>query len=393
LIADKGGLVYQPRIGLHEEVAELDFASMYPALMVQQNISPETVNCHCCHAPIVPETGYRLCQKREGLIPRVLRPILERRHRYKTLMREASGEACDVLDRRQTALKWIMLSCFGYLGFKNARFGRIEAHEAVTAFGRERLLQAKEIAEANGYEVLHAMVDALWVKKAGAKEEDLRRLCEMISQATGLLITLEGIYRWISFLPSVNDPRVPVPNRYVGVFVDGKVKVRGLLLRRHDTPPLIREAQGRMLALLAEAADLEGLRRKGPEVLKVFEAYAAMIHEGKVRLEDLLITRTLSKAPHEYRRNDPLSLAVRQLARHGARLHPGEPVSFLFVNSQDSDPESRVRAAPLLDGTVSYDPRKYLDYLFKAAEELLAPLGYRRPQLLQVLKDGPNSRT
>lgn len=192
-----------------------------------------------------------------------------------------------VLDRRQTALKWIMVSAFGYLGFKNARFGRIEAHEAVTAFGREKLLQAKETAEAYGYEVLHAMVDALWVKKAGAKEDDFRRLCELISQATGLSITLEGIYRWISFLPAVSDPRVPVPNRYVGVYADGRVKARGLLIRRHDTPPLIREAQARMLAFLAEAGDLEGLRRKAPAALKVCEAYAALLHEGKVRLEAL----------------------------------------------------------------------------------------------------------
>jgi hypothetical protein len=37
--------------------------------------------------------------------------------------------------------------CFGFLGYRNARFGRIEAHEATTAWGREKLLSAKEIAE------------------------------------------------------------------------------------------------------------------------------------------------------------------------------------------------------------------------------------------------------
>ncbi len=51
---------------------------------------------------------------------------------------------------RQNALKWILVTCFGYLGYKNARFGRIEAHEAVTAFGRDKLLTAKEICEERG---------------------------------------------------------------------------------------------------------------------------------------------------------------------------------------------------------------------------------------------------
>ncbi|MBS3905922.1 MAG: hypothetical protein KGZ49_02690, partial [Syntrophaceae bacterium] len=45
LIADKGGLVFQPKLGIFEEVAEIDFASMYPTIMAIHNISPETVLC------------------------------------------------------------------------------------------------------------------------------------------------------------------------------------------------------------------------------------------------------------------------------------------------------------------------------------------------------------
>ena len=54
---------------------------------------------------------------------------------------------------------------FWLLGYKNARYGRIEAHEAVTRGGREVLLRAKDVAEEEGFEVLHMYVDALWVKK------------------------------------------------------------------------------------------------------------------------------------------------------------------------------------------------------------------------------------
>src|SRR5262249_50808633 len=45
LTVDKGGVTYQPKVGAFEGVAEIDFASTYPALMTVHNISPETVLC------------------------------------------------------------------------------------------------------------------------------------------------------------------------------------------------------------------------------------------------------------------------------------------------------------------------------------------------------------
>ena len=76
---------------------------------------------------------------------------------------------------QRDALKWLLVCCFGYTGYKNARFGKIEAHEAINAVARETLLVAKEMAEERGYEVLHALVDSLYVRKAGATRGDFRR--------------------------------------------------------------------------------------------------------------------------------------------------------------------------------------------------------------------------
>ena len=57
--ADRGGLVFQPLTGLHEDVWELDFVSMYPSIMVRENVSPETIGCSCCEPRAdVPEVGY-----------------------------------------------------------------------------------------------------------------------------------------------------------------------------------------------------------------------------------------------------------------------------------------------------------------------------------------------
>jgi DNA polymerase II len=62
--ADRGGLIYQPLSGLHRDVAQIDFASMYPSIMVGHNISPESIDKD--NAP-------------EGPIPQTLRPLLEKR--------------------------------------------------------------------------------------------------------------------------------------------------------------------------------------------------------------------------------------------------------------------------------------------------------------------------
>ena len=81
-----------------------------------------------------------------------LAPIIAKRVRYKALRQAAAaagdGEASARWDRRQDAIKWLLVCCFGYLGYRNARFGRIEAHEATCAFSREKLLQcARRSAE------------------------------------------------------------------------------------------------------------------------------------------------------------------------------------------------------------------------------------------------------
>lgn len=110
-----------------------------------------------------------------------------------------AGTDKEIYNRRQTALKWMLVTCFGYLGYRNARFGRIEAHEAVTAFGREKLLQAKEICEEEGFELLHAITDSLWIRKKGLDGEKVLHLCQKISEVTGIPMNLEGDISMDSF--------------------------------------------------------------------------------------------------------------------------------------------------------------------------------------------------
>jgi DNA polymerase elongation subunit (family B) len=112
IIADRGGLYYSPRVGIHDDVGELDFSSLYPTLMCKFNLSGETVRCRCCPQSRnkVPELGYNICERRKGIVPISLEELLEKRLRYKQMMKEARSPLLkENYRKRQAALKWILV--------------------------------------------------------------------------------------------------------------------------------------------------------------------------------------------------------------------------------------------------------------------------------------------
>jgi DNA polymerase elongation subunit (family B) len=99
---------------------------MYPAIMRKYNISAETVLCKCCpdSSIRIPDPNYHICMKRTGMVLKTINLALTKRLNYKRLKNEAvDARLKEVYDRRQTTLKWILVTCFGYLGFSNAKFG------------------------------------------------------------------------------------------------------------------------------------------------------------------------------------------------------------------------------------------------------------------------------
>ncbi len=377
LAADRGGLVFPPRLGFFTNVGELDFISEYPSIMARFNVSPETVNCGCCpEAPRVPELGYRICQRRRGITSRVVERLIQKREQYKQRLKEercagskARGGEHDYKLRR-AALKWLLVCCFGYTGYKNARFGKIEAHEAINALAREKLLVAKETAEQRGFRVLHALVDSLYVQQESARREEYARLAREIEQRTGLPLAVEALYRYVVFLPSKQHPEVPVPNRFFCVSEEGELKVRGLECRKHDTPPLVARMQAEALAILAEARDLRTYGRKLEEAREVLERYLERVKEGDVSVEELVIRRRLTRPPGEYQKNSVTAIAARQLDRAGVRLRPGETIEYIITDADATLPDDRARAWTLWEGWRGYDVKWYQKMLREAFEPL-----------------------
>jgi DNA polymerase II len=375
LRADQGGLVYQPLVGLHTDVAEVDFVSMYPSIMAHFNISPETVGSHNPAARLIPQLGLYVDQENPGLVPQTLDPLLKKRIALKLRMAHLPpwDPRRQVYKERASAHKWLLVTCFGYLGYKNARFGRIEAHEAVTAYGREALLQAKEAAEDLGGAVLHLYVDGLWVKQPGASTvNDFQPLLDEISERTGLPIALDGIYRWVAFLPSRVNERVPVANRYFGVFQDGSLKMRGIEARRSDTAPFIAQAQLDMLERMAQVPNACELPACLPDLLDLLRSRLACLRSRRVPLVELLVSQKLSRRLDEYHTPSPAARAATQLESVGKSLRPGQRVRFIFTRGEPGVYAWDLPASP---DPATLDLARYAELLLRAGATVLQPLG------------------
>jgi len=383
LLADRGGLIFNPPVGYHEDVAELDFVSMYPSIMVNHNVSPETVNCRCCSphdiCSRVPELDYSICAKRTGIVPETLRAVVKKRAYYKRMKKFYKGKDETLFKRyddRQSALKWMLVSCFGYLGYKNARFGRIEAHESVNAFSREAILTAKEIAESRGYRLLHAIVDCVWLKKEGAAQRDYEELAEEISRRVGIDISLEGIYRWLLFPSSKTDPQITTANHYVGWYRSGECKMRGIEARRRDTPKFVKDMQSAMLKAMADAQTKDELSALVPDVLDTARPFITLLRSGRANPMDLVMRRHITREADEYSTNTVSAVVAKMIEAMGVHLSAGESIEFIILDQSGRKKPEKAKPLALYAFEDGYDIEQYTEFALRAMETLLLPFGY-----------------
>ncbi len=371
-IADRGGLILDAKPGIYWNVGEIDFKSLYPMLMYRYNISGETVNCECCKddGVRIPEVNYHVCKRWRGIVPRAIELPLKKRLQYKGRCREVSDPLLrQVYSRRADALKWILVTSFGYLGFKKAKFGSREAHLAVCALARDILLRTIKIVEESGFKVVHGLVDSLWIVKEDADDEDYTKLVEKIESELNLPLSYEGRYKWIIFLKSRLNPFKPINNRYFGALSNGALKYRGIEARRRDTPLIVKKMQLQILEELSKADTLSELRRKALECLNLYREYVKKIVLGEASIEDLIIVKSLSKYPEEYVNRVLHVTAARKLESLGCRIEPGQSIRYVITGGKWAD-----TALPQLCGSGEYNVREYLKILERAAKTILEPI-------------------
>ncbi|MCQ1538481.1 type B DNA-directed DNA polymerase [Methanocalculus taiwanensis] len=336
--ADKGGMIFQPIPGVYDNVVQVDFTSMYPSIIVGKNLSPETV-----------ASGGD-----EGFLASVLAPVVGLRLKTKALKKVDKQYA-----GMDSLLKWMLVTSFGYTGYRNAKFGCIAVHEAITRHAREILIAAKECAEECGCHVLHGIVDSLWV--AGG---DIERFVRETEAATNIPTESEA-YRWIAFLPMSDG--TGAYNRYFGRLEDGTMKIRGVAARRGDTPPYIRRFQEEIFSVFERAECAAELPYLAGDVEELF--HEAVSGLSSAAIADLVITRRVSRT--EYKNRCIEGSAIRAYGMAGVAVEAGMEIGYVVRDGK------RLVADPPWEAATA-DPAYYRVLLERAYEEVMPVFSWEK---------------
>ena len=327
--SDKGGMMFQPEPGVYEKVHEIDFTSLYPSIIVKYNLSPETIER--------PEL--------KGFLSTVLSSLLSLRIETKRL-KKTNPDYAGI----DSVLKWMLVTCFGYTGYRNAKFGQIQVHESITAISRELLMQIKDLAESMNFQVLHGIVDCLWVIG-----EPISSFKEAVERETGILTEVDS-YDWITFLPMADGSGAY--NRYFGRQDTGKMKIRGVMARKGDTPEYVRRMQKELFEVLAEAKSREDLKRIELRAREVAGRYRDRLGDADVR--ELAIHRRVGRL--NYSRRCAEASAVQAHVKQGISLAPGMEIGYVVKDAKKWEVEPERTAA-------EFDAGYYRKLLQKAWEE------------------------
>ncbi len=315
-----GAIVLKPKPGLHENVAVLDFASMYPSIMVKYNVGPDTlVRPGEPYSPDevyeAPEVGHKFRKNPPGFFKKILERFLSWRREIRKKMKEVDPESPEyrLLDERQKAIKLLANASYGYMGWPTARWYCRECAEAVTAWGRSIIRKAIETARRLGLEVYYGDTDSLFVEYEPSKVEELIRTIE---EELGFEIKLEKVYKRVFFTEA--------KKRYAGLTQDGKIDLVGFEAVRGDWSELAKETQARVAEIVLKTGSVE-------EAVKHVRSVISRLRRGDFDVKELTIWKTLTRPPSRYEARQPHVTAALIMMRQGIRVEPGMKIGYVIV--------------------------------------------------------------
>ena len=364
----EGAIVLEPRPGIHENVAVLDFASMYPNIMVKYNVGPDTLvrsgELYSDEVYVAPEVGHRFRREPPGFFKRALERFLRWRREIKKAMESTPKGSPEyrLLDERQKAIKVLANASYGYMGWLSARWYCRECAEAVTAWGRNLIRSAIAKARELGLNVIYGDTDSLFVRY---EPEKLDKLVEYVEEELGFDIKLDKIYTKVFFTEA--------KKRYVGLTVDGKIDVVGFEAVRGDWSDLAKETQ----AVVAEIVLKTGSTAKAVEYVR---DTIRRLREGRMDMDKLIIWKTITRRLEEYKAEQPHVTAARMMVKSGVKVEPGVKVGYVIVRG--SGP-LYTRAKPYFMASVEeVDVEYYVDkQVIPAALRILGYFGVTDKQL------------
>lgn len=367
-----GGLVLDPVKGLHEDVACLDFSSMYPSIMISFNISPETITSGEGDFYVAPEVGYKFLKEPEGFFKKILSDLIGARFEIKKQMTtvESGSNEYLLLDLRQQGIKILTNSFYGYTGWGVARWYRRECAEATTAWGRYFIRKVVDEAESADLEVIYGDTDSIFIRYKEDTSLLLKKandLAEKISQELPIELEIEEFYDAIFF--------TGMKKRYAGLTPEGEIIIKGLEVRRGDWCELAKEIQLKVIELI--------LREKDPKkAVALVNETVQKIKKGEIPSEKFVIYKTLTKKISSYETQQAHVVAAKRALIENIEYGVGSKVPYIILMGQGSV-SSRAFPAELAYEKFDIDKSYYVNHqIVPAAHRILTHFGYSKPELI-----------
>ncbi|ABU81872.1 DNA-directed DNA polymerase I [Ignicoccus hospitalis] len=346
----QGAFVFEPSAGIFFNVVVLDFASLYPTIIKQYNISYETVNApKCKNYYEVPEVGHRICKDVEGITSQIVG--LLRDYRVKIYKKKAKDKSLDDkmkmwYDTVQSAMKVYINASYGVLGAESFELYCPPAAESITAYGRFAIKSTMDYAKKNKIAVLYGDTDSMFLWDP--PQNLLDDIIEWVKNNFGLEIEIDKTYRFVAF--------TGLKKNYIGVYPGGEIDVKGLLGKKRNTPQFVKEAFIKMIEMIRNSQSPEEVVKTREEVKNLVKELYMNLKRQYYDLDELAFHMQLTKPIESYTKNMPQHVkAAKMLAKFGIHVNQGDVVSFVKVKGAEGVKPVQLAKLPEVDVEKYYE--------------------------------------
>ncbi|MDH3313369.1 MAG: DNA-directed DNA polymerase I [Nitrosopumilus sp.] len=359
----RGGLVVDPKEGIHFDVVVMDFASLYPSIIKVRNLSYETVRCSHeeCKKNIIEQTNHWTCSKRNGLTSMIIGSLRDLRvNYYKSLSKK---ETLTDEQRQQytvvsQALKVILNASYGVMGAEIFPLYFLPVAEATTAIGRHTILETIKKCEAAGIEVLYGDTDSLFIKKP--TKEQIQTVIEQAKKDHGVDLEIDKTYRYCVLSNRKKN--------YLGVTKDGNVDVKGLTGKKSHTPPFIKKLFYELLEVLSRVQTVDDFVKAKQQISEKIATCGKKVEAKEIPLEDLTFNVMLSKAPSEYTKTIPQHIRAAKQLETIREIKKGDRISFIkILNKPGVKPVEMAKKEEI-------DSKKYMEFMESTLEQITSSM-------------------
>ena len=160
--------------------------------------------------------------------------------------------------------------------------------------------------------------------------------------------------------------------------------MRGIEVRRRDTPLFVKTVQAAVLECITDAKNIEEIRASIPAILRTVDYYIHELREGKVNPLELVIRRQISQEPNAYVNESLNAVVAKAIEEASIHLSPGEMIEYIILDHTGKKKPEKAKPLALYALEDGYDVVKYTEITLKAIETLLQPFDYDVERLKEV---------